>query len=356
VTAWAQRLDVRLVEEVPAVSHLNDVVGVPRSVEALALALAVRTLAQDLRAQLLPPRAAVPRIIGALHQACTDARSESVRASDSFAGGRRLLDFSWRRDKRCVLANSFRAWAPALPFDCPLLGHGDASRHQFSSALLHSALMLLEVSFDRRTPIAMLVFVDESGDPGFRVGHGSTPIFAAAMVIFRHDEAAHATEEVIHQIATTLGISREFKFNKSSERVRDGFFASVSNCPFIARVIVIRKELIYSPHLMTDKEDFYRFFIRQMMAHDGGILEEARVVIDRSGDREFKKMLKTRLRQQLGQRLKEVRFGNSQNDRLLQLADMCVGAVARSYRTDRKDSGRWRDMIRPRLHNVWDFR
>ena len=170
----------------------------------------------------------------------------------------------------------------------------------------------------------MLVFVDESGDPGFILERGSTPIFAAAMVIFRQDEAARSTENVIRETAESLGISREFKFNKSSERVRDSFFQAVSTCPFIVRVIVVRKDLIYSPHLMTDKEDFYRFFVRQMMANDGGILEDARVVIDGSGDREFKKLLKTRLRRQLQQRLKEVRFGNSRNDRLLQLADMCV--------------------------------
>lgn len=202
----------------------------------------------------------------------------------------------------------------------------------------------------------MLASIDESGDPGFKLERGSTPLFAAAMVIFHDNEAARTTEAVIRETAEHLGISKEFKFNKSNERVRDGFFRAVSTCPFIVRAIIVRKELIYSPHLMTNKEDFYRFFIRQMMTHDGGILEEARVVIDGSGDREFKKMLKTKLRRQLRHRLKEVRFGNSQNDRLLQLADMCVGAVARSYRTDRTDARRWRAILAPRLHNVWDFR
>ena len=36
----------------------------------------------------------------------------------------------------------------------------------------------------------MLVFIDESGDPGFKVEKGSTPVFAVAMVIFANGHAA----------------------------------------------------------------------------------------------------------------------------------------------------------------------
>jgi hypothetical protein len=31
----------------------------------------------------------------------------------------------------------------------------------------------------------MLVFIDESGDPGFRLEKGSSPVFVAALVAFR---------------------------------------------------------------------------------------------------------------------------------------------------------------------------
>ena len=45
----------------------------------------------------------------------------------------------------------------------------------------------------------MLVFIDESGDPGFKVEKGSTPIFGAAMVLFDNAQNAQATELVIRQ-------------------------------------------------------------------------------------------------------------------------------------------------------------
>ena len=202
----------------------------------------------------------------------------------------------------------------------------------------------------------MLVFIDESGDPGFKVEKGSTPIFAAAMVLFDNAQNAQATEQVIRQAMQHLRARPEFKFNKSSKQVRDGFFQAVRGCRFSVRAIVVRKDVIYSPHLKTDKEDFYRFFIRQMMTHDDGALVDAKVVIDGSGDREFRRMLESSLRRQVGDRLKSVTFGNSRNDCLVQLADMCVGAIARSYRTDRRDASRWRQMLRPRINDIWDYR
>ena len=118
----------------------------------------------------------------------------------------------------------------------------------------------------------MLVFIDESGDPGFRTERGSSPIFVAAMVVFENDEDARTTEAVIRDATTRLRVRPEFKFNKCSYPVRDGFFQAVRGCPFIVRAIVVRKEVIHSAHLKTDKEDFYRFFVRQMMSHDGGLL------------------------------------------------------------------------------------
>jgi hypothetical protein len=176
------------------------------------------------------------------------------------------------------------------------------------------------------------------------------------MVIFADGDAARTTERIVRDAAVRLRIRPEFKFNKSSARVRDEFFQAVRNCPFSVRAIVVRKETIYSPHLTTDKEDFYRFFVRQLMTHDGGILDHAEVVIDGSGDREFRNNLKGALRRQVGSKVRDVRFARSRSDPLVQLADMCVGAIARSYRADRKDAGRWRQMLRPRIDDVWDFR
>lgn len=203
----------------------------------------------------------------------------------------------------------------------------------------------------------MLVIIDESGDAGFKLGKGSTPIFTAALVAFRESKQAQATEAAIEAAAARLRIRPEFKFSKCRDEVRDAFFEAVRPFDFCVRAIVVQKHLIYSTHLRSDKENFYSFFVKSMLKFDDGLLENARIVIDGSGDRTFRQELEVYLRGQLGPgKVKSIRFRDSRSYRLVQLADMCVGAIARSFRTDKDNSWRWRKMLDAKVENVWKFR
>lgn len=203
----------------------------------------------------------------------------------------------------------------------------------------------------------MLVFIDESGDPGFRIEKGSTPIFVTAMVIFNDGDAAAASHAAIEQSWARKIHKGEFKFSKCSNEVRDEFFAAICDCPFKVRAIVVQKGLLYSPYLRADKDGFYEYFVKTMMQYDSGLLVDAKVIIDGSGDREFRQNLNVALRRRLGSGvIRDIRFQNSKIDALVQLADMCAGAIARSYRTDRPEPWRWRAMLRQRIDDVWEFR
>lgn len=203
----------------------------------------------------------------------------------------------------------------------------------------------------------MLVFIDESGDPGFKVAAGSSSVFVLAMVIFDdHGEAAR-TQTVIAAIRARLGVKPEFKFNKCRADYRDGFFDAISDRRFRVRAIVVKKELIWSGRLRSDVDSFYRFFLKSMMKFDDEALKDAKVVIDGSGDREFKRNLKAYIQRhvQTGA-VSEIKLKNSRAEPLLQLADMCVGAIARSYRTDRRDPDRWSSRLGNRLEDLWEFK
>jgi hypothetical protein len=203
----------------------------------------------------------------------------------------------------------------------------------------------------------MLIFIDESGDPGFKLDKGASPIFVAVMVIFEKDHDAAVTQKTIEKSRARAVHKPEFKFSKCSDEVRDLFFTAVRACHFKVRAIVVRKEIIHSPRLKANKERFYEYFVKSMMNYDNGILANARIVIDGSGDREFRQNLNSALRTRLGAgKVKDVRFKESHRDVLVQLADMCAGAIARSYRPDRKKHERWRKMLAPRINDVWDFR
>lgn len=203
----------------------------------------------------------------------------------------------------------------------------------------------------------MLVFIDESGDPGFKVAKGSSPLFAVAMVIFENSAAASNTGTAIDHLAETLRIKPEFKFSKSRADVRDEFFGLVGRHQFSVRAIVVPKDVIYSEHLRSCKDDFYKYIVKSMIRYDNGRLQGAKVVVDGSGDRLFRKDLQTYLRRETPPGcIKKLTFKNSKSDRLIQLADMCIGAIVRSHRKDRADADRWRKMIARRIEDEWVFR
>lgn len=204
----------------------------------------------------------------------------------------------------------------------------------------------------------MLVLIDESGDAGFKLARGSTPHFVVAMVIFDDFKEAERTSRLIEEARISLRIKPEFKFNKCASQVKDGFFEAVASCKFSVRAIAVDKSRIYSDNLRENKELFYNFFVKSLLQHDNNALAGARVKIDGSGDREFKRELVAYLkRESAAGKIVDVKFAESHRNNLIQLADMVAGAIARSYREgDRNEHDRWRKMLGSKIQNVWDFR
>jgi hypothetical protein len=205
----------------------------------------------------------------------------------------------------------------------------------------------------------MLVFIDESGDPGFKLDKGSSQVFVLSMVIFREAEEAQRAEALIRRLQSANHIKPEWKFAKVSNQARDNFFDGIAPISFACRALVIRKELIRSENLRSNPRRFYNFFTRLMCQHDGGVLKDARIVIDGSGDRAFKQELQTYMRRELpAGTIRKMGFKDSCKDSLVQLADMCAGAVARSYSENRSEAERWRNMLARsgQISDIWDFR
>lgn len=205
----------------------------------------------------------------------------------------------------------------------------------------------------------VLVLIDESGDPGFKIVRGSTPYFVMAMVIFSDLKEAERASDCVARARERLRVKPEFKFTKSHDNVRDGFLESVCACDFSVRALIVDKTAVYSDHLRDDTEAFYSYFVRLLLSNDNGALKGAKIKIDGSGDREFKQELNRYLRRQISaDRVVSVKFGDSCKDNLLQLADMCAGAVARARRKDDKRDTRWLDQLSAagRIQDLWDFR
>ncbi len=210
----------------------------------------------------------------------------------------------------------------------------------------------------------MLVFLDDSGDPGFKVKKGSSPCFVIALVIFDDHLEAEACAVDIKKLRRELGLSDhfEFKFSKCCDRFRKAFLRRVAQSAFRIRAIVMRKEVIYSPELRQAKDNFYRYAIKMVLQHSFGTITKARLKMDGHEDREFRRELFSYLRKQLqvtrnGEPiLEDVRIVDSQNNVLIQLADMVAGTLRRYAEQEKADAIRYRNLIAKRIEDVWEFK
>jgi len=193
------------------------------------------------------------------------------------------------------------------------------------------------------------VFVDDSGDPGFKLDHGSTSYFVIACAIFENDKAAEKTSLQIEKYRRELnfGITEEFRFSKSSKQIRVGFFDRVSSQDFIVRAIVINKRYIYSTYLKNNTKSLYNFAIKEVLSKSSYLLKDARVKIDGKSGRKAKQAFFSYIRSQVNSqevgKIKSVKLKDSKSDNLIQLADMLAGAIRRSF--DGEDANAYKAML-----------
>jgi hypothetical protein len=208
----------------------------------------------------------------------------------------------------------------------------------------------------------MIVFIDDSGDPGFKIDKGSSKAFVICCVIFDDELEAEKTAIAIKEYRREIGKSDkyEFKFNKSSRQIREGFLRAVRNQKFRFRAIVMEKKAIQSPELKNKKESFYNYTVKLVLKHSFGTIKNAKVKIDGSGDREFVKNLVTYLRKNLNNKrssiISDIKIKNSKNNVLIQLADMIAGSVNRSTQTDKTDCKTYLNIIKKRKEDIWYFK
>lgn len=209
----------------------------------------------------------------------------------------------------------------------------------------------------------MLVFLDDSGDPGFKVKKGSSPCFVIALVIFDDHLQAEECAVEIKKLRRKLGLSDqfEFKFSKCSSDFRKQFLSHVAKFQFRVRAIVMRKSAIYSQELRNSKETFYQYSIRMVLQHSFGRISNARLKMDGHEDREFRRQLLSYLRKQLKKDehgvpiLSDLKIVDSQNNVLIQLADMVAGTVRRFAEREKSDAPEYRALITHRIENIWNF-
>ncbi len=205
----------------------------------------------------------------------------------------------------------------------------------------------------------MLIFIDDSGDPGFRLQKGSSTVFIISMVIFIDNLEAEKTSLAIKELRRRLKVSDlyEFKFNKTDKRFKTAFMTTVQPFDFKVRAIVVDKKIIYSPRLRNDKENFYNYVIMQVLLNSEHI-KGAKLRFDKRGEKSLRDQLRVYLSRELNNRSKKIfidlKFVDSKENTLIQLADMVAGSIYANY--TKKDKS-YLDMLgKKHIEDIWEFK
>jgi hypothetical protein len=197
----------------------------------------------------------------------------------------------------------------------------------------------------------MLCFVDESGDTGLKTGAGSSTHFTIALVLFPDNDEADACDQRISLLRRELGIhpEYEFHFSHNSDRVKESFFDAVIPYNFFYLGFTINKKELYGEGFKY-KNSFYKYTCGLVFENAKSHLDNAVIVFDGNGSREFRNQLCRYLKKRINPtegvlHIKGIKIQDSKKNNLIQMADMICGSLGQGLKTHRKDSSKYHSKI-----------
>lgn len=197
----------------------------------------------------------------------------------------------------------------------------------------------------------MLIFIDESGDSGLKLNEGSSKFFTVGLTVFEDYSEATACDQRIQLLKKELGWEEnsEFHFKRNSDKIRKSFLQAVAPYNFFYYGIVINKD---PKKLFGDgfknKSSFYKYACGLVFENAKEKLRQAIVIVDKTGNLDFRNQLAKYLRKKMNQNeklIKQVKMQRSESNNLLQLADYIAGVINRSVINTRKKSDEFRKII-----------
>lgn len=210
----------------------------------------------------------------------------------------------------------------------------------------------------------MHIFIDDSGDGGFKFESGSSSHLIMAACVFRDPLEIEKLKTKMIGCAAKNGLKTEFKYTRTKERAKDCFFSCTDDVKYSVRAISIDKRLIYSGKLRSSPSALKSYAIRQLLSKGFGTIRDAKVVIDGQDTKAFgitdaDYLMDMANRAHPGT-LRKVAYDDSKNNVGIQLADMVAGAINRGVRTHKAADPKHLQIIRPRTWQpagtLWHFR
>lgn len=178
----------------------------------------------------------------------------------------------------------------------------------------------------------MHVFVDDSGDPGFKFGKGSSNFLVYSACTFLTAEEVFRASAGIREVKNQYGLNQrvEMKFTKSKPALRRDFLTQIEKLQLASTSIVLDKRKIRP----TSAINLQIMMLSELLYSSGLNLASAKVFLDGQGSRGLIHAIQRSLNNlEVGpvRSIREVKFADSAKNDLIQLADMIAGSIHRSF-------------------------
>ena len=207
-----------------------------------------------------------------------------------------------------------------------------------------------------------LIFIDDSGDPGFKSVSSDNFVMAAALFI--DPKNAESVMREIGSYRKELGwrYNHEFKFTKNPKNIVIELLKRVNQYDFRVYAVYIDKVDFrkITPGMVPffDKERLYNWMIKELLQEIP--IKTAKITIDGRSSKQNMRNTKTYLRREIsGDGVKvDIKFEDSTRADLLQLADIIAGSVNRSLQTNKTDTKKYISMLGSKIAKIRkiDFR
>ena len=196
------------------------------------------------------------------------------------------------------------------------------------------------------------IYVDDSGDAGLKDSNTDRLIVAAVIMI---DESKRtALSDAIDLFRSELGWHEldEFKFTKTNKNIVVDLIEHIKSFDYKAYAVVLDKTEVDIESIPKDKISVYNHVLKELLIRVGK--NDQNITIDGKYGKKHDAQVRVYLRKQLrenGVTSTNIKFVDSRKDSLVQLADIVVGAIARSYK-DKADSQRYIKLLKSKIIKI----
>jgi hypothetical protein len=182
---------------------------------------------------------------------------------------------------------------------------------------------------------------------------GTSAHFTVAGVLVSDDSSYERCAAGLAEFKAARAKDRtEFRFNQCGNDLRAEYLRAAARLPWRYLAVVLNKGKLRGAGFRY-KDSLYKYTVHLLLSNAGPLLNDAIVVFDQCGSRDFKRTMRPYCMNRATKKdgtegIKRVLARASHSDHMLQLADMVAGSVARSYKPEMSDSGHYRRLIRAR--------